>query len=298
MHHDVGWLNVPMHHLVFVSVLQTQRCLTHDFTGQFRRNATESVGNSVDLIAVDVLHHHEVDSSDATSIHRPDNMLTVQFRRRADLTAKSRHQSFVRFQLTRHDLHGDVLVDVGRACSKHMSHAATTDGIQQSILLKHESRPTLKQLPRLPASQVLLIDQSFDKTFRRDRITNQLLSERRQLRFRQQLTCCQRVDESGNAWFGHTNGGCIPSGTSPSCHVICRTDAASAFCSQPMLVFLAEFGYPDGRWLSCAHELTEPRAAAGENSCPEDVLQPVVEFFLNGKRTFCQMPTARWAGFS
>ena len=104
---QVGRLNVAMHHFLFVSVLQTDGRLANHIAGHRDRNSRNSQCDAVQLIAVDIFHHHEVDLADSTSIERPDDVRTLQQRRRPDFPAKTVDESLVACQFPGHNFNRD-----------------------------------------------------------------------------------------------------------------------------------------------------------------------------------------------
>ena len=148
-----------------MGMLQADGCLANDVAGDADRNLADSRRNSIQLIAVHIFHHHEIDFADATCVQRAHDIAIVEQRRCADLAAKSAHERLISSELPRHNLDSDDSSGFDVPRFEHMSHAALADRCQQTIFSQNETSLAFEQLIGLPLRQQSLRDQFRGKTF-------------------------------------------------------------------------------------------------------------------------------------
>ena len=59
-------------------MLQADCCLANDVAGDADRNLADSRRNSIQLIAVHIFHHHEIDFADTTRVQRAHDIAIVE----------------------------------------------------------------------------------------------------------------------------------------------------------------------------------------------------------------------------
>ncbi len=136
--HQVGRLDVAMHQLMFVGMLQAQGRLADDLARRTspqrpaRRPAHADELLQVD--AVDELHDQELDAARLAGVKGPHDVRMIQSSDRLHLAAETAQRLGIIKVTVRQDLQGDRLVEIDLAGLVDDAHAAATEFLQQFVV--------------------------------------------------------------------------------------------------------------------------------------------------------------------
>ena len=164
--HQVGRLDVAMHQLMFVGVLQPQRRLADDLARRAdpQRAAQRRAGGDelLQVDAVDELHHQEMDAAGLARVVGPHDVRMVQPADRLHLATEAADRLGIVQVAVGKDLEGDGLIEIDLPGLVDDAHAAVAQFLQQFVVAQaarfyDPPEDALDQLRALGKSAAILL---------------------------------------------------------------------------------------------------------------------------------------------